>query len=229
MDTTRIVFVTSMLAGLVLAGCGGSGSQEATGFGGADSRLRATGRLDGVSQWDANSGRPFFDLRLDEQHGFTASAPVVRVRTDSNTTYRTSDGSHMSEWAFFNQIDRVQSVQVNGGRYDGSANAISANQLILVGRISDSGINGTATRVEPQNSRFWMRVSDQYNVNLASGTEVMVVTNWQTLYFTNTNVSMLDEHFYASLASGSRVSANGFYNPSTRIFTATLVRFEPRR
>lgn len=166
-----------------------------------------------------------FVVTIDEAHGFQPSATTVNVVTNSSTVFFVHDGASLSQADFFAALADGNSVHV-AGSYDAASNTLTATRVRLEdgdgGDDHHSDVEGPSSNALPDPGTLDITAHEWEGMNIASGTVVHVVTNASTQF---NDGAMTSAQWFAALAAGQAVEAEGNFDSASSTLTALKIKF----
>lgn len=174
-----------------------------------------------------------FTLAVTEVEGFLPSNVQVEVATTASTRFFTKGGVRITQAEFFVLISDTTPDEVKvDGSYNASTNTLVARKVKI--EIDDDDdddgdlrgeIEGIASAENETAGTFQVTVMEWEGVPL-SRNDVLTVSTSQGTRFRIESDNVSREQFFAAMANGARVKAEGRIDVSAKTVQATTVRLE---
>lgn len=176
-----------------------------------------------------NGGAGTLDLTITSAYFLPAGDPV-HVTTNGQTLYRSGSGVFVSQSEFFALIQNGTIIEVEG-TYSFATNTLSATKLKIEdgpGDGEDNGeVKGATSQVNAAGHTFKIAATVYFGINVAPGTQITVVTDGSTEFFSFSGGDPLTEAQYFAALSGSPgqlAEVEGFWDGS--VLTANKCKLE---
>lgn len=176
-----------------------------------------------------NTGAGTLDMSITSAYFLPAGDPV-HVTTTGQTLYRNGAGVFVSKSEFFALIQTGTIIEAEGS-YNFATNTLTSTKLKIEdgpGDGEDNGeVKGATSQVNLAGKTFKITASVFFGFNVAAGTQMTVVTNGNTEFFSFSGGDPLTEaQYYAALSAspGQLAEVEGFWDGD--VLTATKCKLE---
>ena len=166
-----------------------------------------------------------FVLALQEWSGFSSSqGSGINVTTDGFTTFEGPEGEDWTSTQFFAELEIGGIVKVHGEFLDGTIAADRVRLRSADGSGNNDDAEGYATAWDESLGTITIDLTEWFGFAGAFGAEVVIQTTGTTVYRALNGDTITKAAFFAALATGVVVDAEGTYFEG--VLTADRVRLE---